>query len=56
LASNLKAPPLEVNGTLIEDTLEKAEALRIEVLERFDSTDDLEHDPLENWEGTRNLE
>lgn len=46
LASNLKAPPLVVNGVRIEDTMEKAEALRSEVLGRFDAKDDLEQDPL----------
>ena len=41
LASNLKSPPLKVNGNMVEDTLEKAEALRTEVLERFSADDDL---------------
>lgn len=34
LSPNLKSPPLEVNGVLIEDTMKKAEVLRSEVLER----------------------
>lgn len=56
LASNLKAPPLEINGALVEDTLAKAEALRSEVLGRFNATDDLELDPLEDWNGTGKLD
>jgi ribonuclease HI len=55
LASNLKAPPLEVNGVMVEDTLEKAEALRSEVLDRFNAEDDLDHDPLQDWDGPGNL-
>ena len=57
LASNLKAPPLEVNGEIIEDTLAKAEALRAEVLERFSAEDDLDYDPIadEHWSGTGDL-
>ena len=55
LASNLKAPPLLVNGHLIEDTLEKAEALRSEVLGRFNADDDLDSDPLRDWDGPGNL-
>jgi ribonuclease HI len=55
MAPNLKAPPLEVNGAIIEDTLEKAEALRTSILGRFNSEDDLEYNPLENWEGAGNL-
>ena len=56
LASNLKAPLLVVNGVRIEDTMEKAEALRSEVLGRFDAKDDLEQDPLADWDGTGNLQ
>jgi hypothetical protein len=48
MTPNLKAPPLEVNGVLIEDSLEKAEALRSSILGRFNSEDDLEQDPLKN--------
>jgi ribonuclease HI len=55
LAPNLKAPPLEVNGTMVEDTMEKAEILRSEILDRFSAEDDLESDPLQNWAGTSNL-
>jgi ribonuclease HI len=55
LTSNLKAPPLEVNGVRVEDTEEKAEALRREVLDRFSASDDLHNDPLENWSGTGHL-
>ena len=55
LAPNLKSPPLEVNGTTVEDTMEKAEVLRTEILERFSAQDDLGCDPLEDWDGTGNL-
>jgi hypothetical protein len=55
LSSALKAPPLEVNGTVVEDTMEKAEALRTEILERFSAADDLDLDPLANWDGTGHL-
>lgn len=43
---NLKSPPLQIGDTVIEDTLEKAETLRREVLDRFSSVDDLQQDPL----------
>lgn len=56
LSANLKAPPLVVNGTVIEDTLAKAEALRSEVLGRFDASDDLEQDPLTDWDGAEGLQ
>lgn len=55
LTPNLKSPPLEVGGVLVEDTLEKAEVLRREVLGRFDAADDLEEDPVENWNGPSHL-
>jgi hypothetical protein len=55
LSPNLKSPPLEVNGVLIEDTMKKAEVLRSEVLERFSAEDDLDYDPLQNWDGCGNL-
>jgi hypothetical protein len=54
-ASNLKAPPLIINGHTIEDTREKAEALRIEVLNRYSASDDLDTNPLLNWKGIGNL-
>ncbi|CZS92355.1 uncharacterized protein RAG0_02760 [Rhynchosporium agropyri] len=50
-APNIKAPPLVINGRVIEDTREKAKGLHAEVLNRFNSDDDLIHDPLENWTG-----
>lgn len=56
LSSNLKSPPLVHNGTTIEDTMEKAETLRSEVLGRFRADDDLEQDPLEDWNGTGHLQ
>jgi hypothetical protein len=52
LSSTLKAPPLEVNGTVVEDTIEKAEALQTEILERFSAADNLDLDLLANWDGT----
>lgn len=54
---NLKAPPLEVDGRAVEDTLEKAEVLRASVLDRFDSGDNLRHDPThpDHWDGTGHL-
>ena len=55
LASNLKSPPLKVNGTTIEDMMEKAEVLWTEILERFSADDDLDHNPLQNWDGTGHL-
>jgi hypothetical protein len=56
LASNLKALLLEINRALVEDTLIKAEALYLEVLGRFNATDDLELDPLEDWNRTAKLD
>ena len=35
--------------------MEKAEALRTEILERFSVADDLDLDPLANWDGTSHL-
>src|SRR6195952_500324 len=55
MATNLKAPPLVVDGVVIEDTREKADALKAEVLGRFSAADDLEHDPLADWEGSGTL-
>src|SRR5436190_345969 len=46
LSSTLKAPPLKVNGTVVEDTMEKAEALRTEILGCFSAADNLNSDPL----------
>jgi hypothetical protein len=40
---------------VVEDTIEKAEALRTEILERFSAVDDLDLDPLANWDGTGHL-
>lgn len=41
-----RAPPLVVDGQAIEDTTEKAHALRKALLERFSNKDDLDFDPL----------
>ncbi|KAK8013527.1 hypothetical protein PG991_009120 [Apiospora marii] len=43
----LQAPPLVIDGRTIEDTEEKAHALRKTLLERFTDAEDLEDDPLE---------
>ncbi|RAL62762.1 hypothetical protein DID88_004604 [Monilinia fructigena] len=52
-APSLKSPPLVVDGQPIEGTREKAQALLDKVLHRYDSTDDLEADPiLENRAST----
>lgn len=40
-APKLKAPPLKLGDTVIEDTMEKADLLRKEVLGRFSADDDL---------------
>lgn len=56
LASNLKSPPLVLSGVTVEDTMEKAETLRSEILDRFSSADDLETNPLDNWDGTGHLQ
>jgi len=65
LTTNLKSPPLQINGRLIEGTREKAETLYTEVLQRFDSADDLADDPLDEeddrlqtlpWDQTTSLE
>src|SRR5438045_8996192 len=54
-SSNLKLPPLKVNSTMVEDTMEKAEALRSVVLEHFSAEDDLNYDPLQVWDRSGNL-
>ncbi|KAG0154529.1 hypothetical protein PDIDSM_97 [Penicillium digitatum] len=46
LGTDLKAPPLLVDGLPVEDTMEKAEALRRAVLGRFSPDDDLPTDPI----------
>lgn len=40
-APKLKAPPLKIGDRIVEDTLQKAELLRSEVLGRFSAEDDL---------------
>ena len=40
---------------MVEDTIEKAEVLQTEILERFSVVDDLDLDPLDNWDGTGHL-
>jgi hypothetical protein len=54
-ASPLKAPPLVVNGRLVEDTAEKAEVLWEEVLNRFSAEDDLAELRLEDFQGATYL-
>ena len=41
-----KSPPLEVNSNIVEDIIEKAKVLQIEILERFLVADNLDSDPL----------
>ncbi|RAL64847.1 hypothetical protein DID88_001443 [Monilinia fructigena] len=45
-APSLKFPPLVVDGQQIEGTREKAQILLDKVLHRYDSTDDLDTDPV----------
>jgi ribonuclease HI len=47
LAPDISAPPLVVDGRVIANTEEKAHALRRLLLERRDSSEDLEEDPLQ---------
>jgi hypothetical protein len=54
-ASSLKAPPLAVNGKLVEDTMEKAKVLREEILDRFSADDDLAEFQLEDFQGVTYL-
>lgn len=54
-ASSLKAPPLAVNGRLVEDTMEKAEVLWEEILDRFSADDDLAELQLEDFQGVTYL-
>lgn len=49
-STRFKSPPLRVGDRLIDDTLEKAEAMSAEILEIFHSADDLIEDPLEGWQ------
>jgi hypothetical protein len=53
--SPLKAPPLVVNGRLVEDAVEKAEVLWEEVLNRFSAKDDLVELQLEDFQGATYL-
>jgi len=57
LEPRLKSPPLQTDGVTIEDPLEKAEALRRALLDRFDPSDDLEYDPLDpqHWHGCERI-
>jgi hypothetical protein len=50
-----KLPPLEVNGTIVENTIEKAEVLWTEILERFSAANNLDLDLLIDWNGTGHL-
>jgi hypothetical protein len=54
-ASSLKAPPLIVNGRTVEDTIEKAEVLREEILDRFSADDDLAEFQPEDFQGVTYL-
>ena len=57
LEPRLKTPPLQVDDTTVEGPLEKAEALRRALLDRFDPSDDLDYDPLgpQHWHGSERL-
>lgn len=46
LGPAIRSPPLVVGGKSIEDTTEKAEALRAALLERLSEADDLEYDTV----------
>jgi hypothetical protein len=46
---------LIIDDQTIKDTKEKAKLLQREVLERFDTADDLEYNPLSDWERTSKL-
>lgn len=48
-APKLKAPPLKSGDQVVEDTLEKAELLRKEILGRFSAKDDLPDFELEDF-------
>lgn len=52
LGPRFKSPPLKVGDRTIENISDKAAALRAEILERFDDTDDLDYDSLEDWRRT----
>ena len=54
-APKLKAPPLEVNGIIVKDTIEKAKVLREEILDRFSADDDLVGYQLEDFQGVTYL-
>jgi ribonuclease HI len=54
-APSLKAPPLAVNGRLVEDTMEKAEVLREEILDRFSADDDIADFRLDAFKGVTYL-
>jgi len=41
-----KSPPLKVNSIIVKNIIEKAEVLRIEILERFLVANNLDLDPL----------
>ena len=48
-APKLKAPPLKVNSRTVKDTIEKAEVLREEILDRFSADDNLVGYQLEDF-------
>lgn len=47
LQAPFKSPPLNVQGKVVEDIADKAQALRSALLGRFSAADDLEYDPTE---------
>ena len=54
-APKLRAPPLKVNGRIVEDTMEKAKVLREEILDRFSADDDIAEHQLEDFQGVTYL-
>jgi hypothetical protein len=46
---------LIISDQIIKDTKEKAKLLQQEVLKRFDTADNLEYNPLNNWDRTSKL-
>ncbi|CCE33119.1 uncharacterized protein CPUR_07042 [Claviceps purpurea 20.1] len=47
--ARLNPPPIQHNGSLVQDPVGKAEALWAAIGERFSADDDLPGDPLEDW-------
>ena len=50
--TQFKSPPIKKDGRLIENTLEKAEVMKSDLLQRYTKDDDLQENPLEGWSRT----